>query len=227
MPSSDLGAPSRPTVLVVDDTLESLRFLTSALESAGLTVLIAVDGQAALTLLQHVTPNLILMDAVMPNVDGFETTRRIKADPAFQHLPIIFMTGLTETEDVVRGLSAGAIDYVTKPIVIDELLARIHGHLASARVSQGSQLALDTAGRPALAVDASGDIDWLTPLASDMLERLFPGWTAASGMLPAALRSAIGELQAGVPTPGRKLAGGRFFAMHDHGPMAVPPLRAW
>lgn len=172
------------------------------LESAGMTVLIAVDGLAALSLLQHVTPDLVLMDAVMPNLDGFETTRRIKSDPAFQHLPIIFMTGLSETEDVVRGLSAGAIDYVTKPIVLDELLARIRVHLASARVAHGSQLALDTSGRPALAVNGSGDLDWLTPLATDMLERLFPGWSAASGTLPKPLHAAIRELQAGVPTPG-------------------------
>jgi DNA-binding NarL/FixJ family response regulator len=188
--------------LVIDDSPESLRFLTSTLERSGLTVLIAVDGLAALTLLQHITPDLILVDGVMPNIDGFETTRRIKADPAFQHMPIIFMTGLTETDDVVRGLSAGAIDYVTKPIVIDELLARIRVHLASARVAHGSQLALDTSGRPAFAVDASGDLDWITPLAADMLERLFSGWSAASGTLPGLLMSAIQDLQMGVPTPG-------------------------
>jgi DNA-binding NarL/FixJ family response regulator len=202
MHSFDDGDAPKPIILAVDDTPESLRFLTRTLENAGLTVLIAVDGLAALDLLENITPDLILMDALMPELDGFETTRRIKAEPAFQHLPIIFMTGLTETEHVVRGLSAGAIDYVTKPIVIDELIARIRVHLTNSRVAQGSQLALDTSGRPALAVDASGDPHWLTPLATDMLERLFPGWSAASGALPKPLRSGIRDLLTGEPTLG-------------------------
>jgi len=175
---------TRPVILVVDDTPDALRFLTSTLESAGMTVLIAIDGLAALALLKHTIPDMILMDAVMPNLDGFETTERIKADPAFQHLPIIFMTGLTDTEHVVRGLDAGAIDFVSKPIVIDELLARIRVHLATARIAQGSQMALDMSGRPALAVDSAGEPRWLTPAASEMLERLFPGPSTSPGVLP-------------------------------------------
>jgi len=137
------GGSSGATILVVDDTPESLRFLTATLERAGMTVLIAVDGFAALDLLDHVTPDLVLMDGAMPGLDGFETTQRIKADGRFRSLPVIFMTGLTETEHVVRGLEAGAVDYVHKPIVVDELLARVSVHLANARISQGSQLALD------------------------------------------------------------------------------------
>lgn len=197
--------PTRPTILVVDDTPEALRFLTATLEDAGMSVLIAIDGLAALDLLKSVTPDLVLMDAVMPQLDGFETTRRIKAQPAFHHLPIIFMTGLTETEHVVRGLNAGGIDFVGKPIVIDELLARIRVHLATARVAHGSQLALDTSGRPALAVDGAGEPHWLTPAATDMLERLFPGWSSASGALPAPFLSALRELQARAPAPGARV----------------------
>jgi DNA-binding NarL/FixJ family response regulator len=189
---------ARPVILVVDDTPEALRFLTTTIESAGMTVLIAIDGLAALALLKNITPDLILMDAVMPNLDGFETTLRIKAIPAFQHLPIIFMTGLTETEHVVRGLNAGGIDFVSKPIVIEELLARIRVHLATARVAHGSQLALDMSGRPALAVDGAGEPQWLTPAAH-------VGWSCASGGLPMPFLAALRVLQASPPMSGARV----------------------
>lgn len=190
-PASGAGA----TILVVDDTPESLRFLTATLEQAGMTVLIAVDGLAALELLEHVTPDLVLMDAVMPGLDGFKTTRRIKSDGRFRHLPVIFMTGLTETEHVVHGLEAGGVDYVHKPIVVDELLARVSVHLANARVAQDSQLALDTAGRPSFAIDEAGRTIWLTPLATATIERLFPDWEPREGQLPDHLAATIGPLQ--------------------------------
>jgi len=194
------GSGTRATILVVDDTPESLRFLTTTLEHAGMTVLIAVDGLAALELLEHVTPDLVLMDAVMPGLDGFSTTRRIKADARFRHLPVIFMTGLTETEHVVHGLEAGGVDYVHKPIVVDELLARVSVHLANARVAQGSQLALDTAGRPSFAIDEDGATIWLTPLATAVIERLFPGWASGDGRLPEQLAATVRQLQQpGVP----------------------------
>ena len=195
MSTNPPGSGTRATILVVDDTPESLRFLTTTLEYAGMTVLIAVDGLAALELLDHVTPDLVLMDGVMPGLDGFETTRRIKADGRFRHLPVIFMTGLTETEHVVHGLSAGGVDYVHKPIVVDELLARVSVHLANARIAQGSQLALDTAGRPSFAVDEDGAISWLTPLATATIERLFPGWTPRDTRLPHPLAATVGRLQ--------------------------------
>jgi len=194
MSSKAIGSGPGATILVVDDTPESLRFLNSTLEQAGMTVLIAVDGLAALELLEHVTPDLILMDAVMPGLDGFKTTRRIKADGRFRNLPVIFMTGLTETEHVVHGLEAGAVDYVHKPIVVDELLARVAVHLVNARISQGSQLALDTAGRPSFAVEEGGTTGWLTPLAAATIERLFPGWTPEA-RLPEPLAATIKRLQ--------------------------------
>ena len=193
--STSAGSGTRATILVVDDTPESLRFLTATLEHAGMTVLIAVDGLAALDLLEHVTPDLVLMDAVMPGLDGFSTTRRIKADSRFRTLPVIFMTGLTETEHVVRGLEAGAVDYVHKPIVVDELLARVAVHLANARVAQGSQLALDTAGRPSFAIDDDGATSWLTPLAAATIERLFPDWTPQEVRLPGQLAATVRQLQ--------------------------------
>ncbi|WP_445191607.1 response regulator [Sphingomonas sp. Tas61C01] len=196
------GGGVRATILVVDDTPESLSFLTATLEHAGMTVLIAIDGLAALDLLDHITPDLILMDGVMPGLDGFETTRRIKADGRFRHLPVIFMTGLTETEHVVQGLDAGGVDYVHKPIVVDELLARVSVHLANARIAQGSQLALDTAGRPSFALDDDGAIEWLTPLATAMIARNFAGWNPGSGRLPDALGGAAARLRGAEVPPG-------------------------
>ena len=195
MSTSLAGSGTRATILVVDDTPESLRFLTTTLERAGMTVLIAVDGLAALELLEHVIPDLVLMDGVMPGLDGFETTRRIKADGRFRHLPVIFMTGLTETEHVVHGLEAGGVDYVHKPIVVDELLARVSVHLTNARIAHGSQLALDTAGRPPFAIDADGATRWLTPLATITIERLFRGWTPRGVRLPEQLAAAVQRLQ--------------------------------
>lgn len=186
---------TRATILVVDDTPESLRFLTTTLEQAGMTVLIAVDGLAALDLLEHVTPDLILMDGVMPGLDGFSTTRRIKSDSRFRHLPVIFMTGLSETEHVVQGLEAGGVDYVHKPIVVDELLARVSVHLANARITQGSQLALDSGGRPSFTIDDDGLLLWLTPLAAATVERLFPGWKPRNAHLPERLGTAVRGLQ--------------------------------
>lgn len=167
------SSPTPPTILVVDDTLESLQFVTLALEAAGMTVLVAGNGAAALQSLALVTPDLVIMDAMMPVMDGFETTRRIKADPRLATLPVIFMTGLTETEHLVRGLAAGGVDYVTKPVVIDELLARIRVHLGNARVSRGAQAALDAGGKALLAVDAAGGTLWATPLARTVLDRHF------------------------------------------------------
>lgn len=126
------------TILVVDDAPASLRFLTDTLEGEGYGVRIARDGHAALASLAAELPDLVLMDAVMPGIDGFETTRRIKADPALASVPVIFMTGLTETENVLDGLAAGGVDYVKKPIVLAELLARLKVHVGNARIAAGA-----------------------------------------------------------------------------------------
>ncbi len=199
----DAGATA--TILVVDDTPDSLRFLTRMLEGAGMTVLIAFDGMAALDLLNHVTPDLVLMDAVMPGIDGFETTRWIRADARFRHLPVIFMTGLSETEHVVRGFEAGGTDYVPKPIVIDELLARVRAHLANARVAQTSHVALDTSGRPSFGVDGNGRALWFTPMAAGIIERLFPDWKIDEGLLPPTLEAPVHRLRSTDPRPGVRI----------------------
>lgn len=174
----------RDTVLVVDDTPESLGFLTDMLDGAGYTVLIATDGDSALRLVDQITPDLVLMDAVMPGLDGFETCRRLKQKGQVSHLPVIFMTGLSETEHVVHGLAAGGVDYVTKPIVVEELLARMRVHLNNARVAHGPNAALDASGRFLLATDLKGRIKWCTPKARAMLRALWPADPAHIPELP-------------------------------------------
>ncbi|WP_102222969.1 response regulator transcription factor [Acidimangrovimonas sediminis] len=175
-PHASPAAQRRDRVLIVDDSPDALGMLTEALERGGMTALVATGGDAALALLDRITPDLVLMDAVMPGMDGFETTRRIKARVGAEHLPVIFMTGLSETEHVVAGLAAGGVDYVTKPIVIAELLARIRVHLDNGRRALGTRNALDAAGRNLMSLDAGGRILWSTPRTGALLaEVLGPG----------------------------------------------------
>jgi DNA-binding response OmpR family regulator len=175
------GTTRRDTILVVDDTPETLGFLTDTLDGAGFTVLIATDGESALTLVDQITPDLVLMDALMPGMDGFETCRQLKNQKLLSHIPVVFMTGLSETEHVVQGLAAGGVDYVTKPIIVEELLARIRVHLKNARIAHGTRVALDATGRFLLATDHQGRLLWCTPKAKQLLAELFP----ASAGLPA------------------------------------------
>jgi DNA-binding NarL/FixJ family response regulator len=159
----------RDVALVVDDSPETLRLLTDALDGAGMTVMVAMDGAAAMRIVDQITPDIVLLDAVMPGIDGFETCRRLKRDAGLTNVPVIFMTGLAETEHIVRGLEAGGVDYVTKPIVIEEMLARIRVHLANARMTHSAQTALDVSGRYLLAVNSRGKIMWATPQAQKLM----------------------------------------------------------
>jgi len=186
--------PPRDRILVVDDSPESLRFLVDTLEREGMTVLIAKSGEAAIELLRHVTPDLILMDGVMPGLSGLEATQLIKRDPALAHIPVIFMTGLTEPEHAVAAFQHGSVDYVRKPIVIDELLARIRVHLANARLSLRSRLALDEAGRHLVALSPDGSLAWSTPKAQDLLAQIDPTWAPGSGSLPGPLALPVQQL---------------------------------
>ena len=161
----------RDTVLVVDDSPETLGFVTEALKKTGIAVLVATSGEAALSVCDRVTPDTILMDAVMPGLDGFETCRRIKENPALQHVPVIFMTGLSETEHVVKALDSGGVDFLSKPIDVDELKARIKVHLKNARSVQSAHVALDAAGRHLVAVSGEGAILWSTPQIHNLLAK--------------------------------------------------------
>ena len=193
-PSAPAGARDR--VLVIDDNPESLRFIVDALEDHAMTVLIARSGEAALDLLARTAPDLILMDGMMPGLSGLETTRRIKQDPALAHIPIIFMTGMTEPEHVVAALETGGVDYVRKPIVIDELLARMRVHLANARRSYRSHLALGRAGRSLVALRADGALAWCTPQAEALFRQIDPAWDENGERLPAAIEPSVRQLLA-------------------------------
>lgn len=162
-------ASPRDIVLIVDDSPEALGFLTEALEQSGCSVLIATSGASALNIVDRITPDIILLDAVMPGLDGFETCLKLKANPSASPVPVVFMTGLSETEHVVRALEAGGVDYLTKPINIDELRARIRVHLSNARSAQSARVALDAAGRHLLAVNGQGNIRWSTPRATHLV----------------------------------------------------------
>ena len=165
---TETGSP-RDIVLLVDDSPEALGFLTEALEQSGFSVLIATSGTSALNIVDRITPDIILLDAVMPGMDGFETCERLKANASVSQVPVVFMTGLTETEHVVRALEAGGVDYLTKPINIDELRARIRVHLSNARSAQSARVALDAAGRHLLAVRGDGTVRWSTPQANRLV----------------------------------------------------------
>jgi DNA-binding response OmpR family regulator/DNA-binding CsgD family transcriptional regulator len=167
--ASEPRAETAGLILVVDDHADTRQMLRVALSGAALSPILAENGSQALALLDQIVPDLILLDAVMPEIDGFATCRQIKSRPDCAHVPVIFMTGLVATEHVVQGLQAGGVDYVTKPLVIDELLARIEVHLANARISQRALSALDAIGRKLIASDAQGAILWTTAPAAKLL----------------------------------------------------------
>src|SRR6202163_1832098 len=189
----------RDVALVVDDSPETLRLLTDALDGAGMTVMVALDGASAMRIVEQITPDIVLMDAVMPGMDGFETCRRLKRDAGLDNVPIIFMTGLAETEHIVRGLEAGGVDYVTKPIAIKEMLARIRVHLANARLTQSARAALDVSGRFLLAVNRQGKIMWATPQAQKLLSDDLAASATDDFVLPDPMPQWLEQAQKGKP----------------------------
>lgn len=174
-------------VLVVDDSPEALGLINDSLEAANINVLLALEGQQALTIAKRMRPDMILLDAIMPRMDGFETCRRLKEDPELASIPVIFMTGLTDTADIVRGLEAGGVDYLTKPIRPDELLARMHVHLTNARITNSAQKALDNSGQNLLSATRDGQFNWATPQAFDLLNKSAPSKDWQTQILPAKL----------------------------------------
>tara|TARA_Y100001934_G_scaffold231020_1_gene278934 strand:+ start:568 stop:1461 length:894 start_codon:yes stop_codon:yes gene_type:complete len=166
-----IAAQRKDLILVVDDSPDSLGMIHQALDQAGLTALVALEGEQALGIAEKMTPDLILLDAIMPNLDGFETCRRLKQHPSLCAVPVIFMTGLTDSEDVVRGLEAGGVDYVTKPVRPDELIARIRVHLSNARLTRSAHTTLDRLGQTSFSTDAQGQWRWATPQVDQLLEK--------------------------------------------------------
>lgn len=158
-------------VLVVDDSPDALSLIHDTLETANMDVLVALEGRQALTIAKRIRPDIILLDAIMPNMDGFETCRELKADPSLASIPVIFMTGLSETDDIVRGLEAGGVDYLTKPIQPNELIARMRVHLSNARLSNNAQSALDSMGQHLMTTTHAGVIAWATPQTYALLAK--------------------------------------------------------
>ncbi|OUL35811.1 hybrid sensor histidine kinase/response regulator [Nostoc sp. T09] len=117
------------TVLIVDDNPANLGVLSDALDQAGLEVWVAKSGKVALERVKYALPNLILLDVMMPEIDGFETCRQLKANPQTQDIPVIFMTALSDTTNKVEGFQVGAVDYITKPFQQQEVLSRVKLHL--------------------------------------------------------------------------------------------------
>jgi len=131
-------APSS-RILIVDDTPANIQSLTATLKDRGYQISVAMNGKQALDVLARVQPDLILLDVMMPEMDGFETCRRIKASEKWSQIPIIFLTAKTETTDIVRGFELGAVDYVAKPFNAHELLARVHTHLTIDRLNRENE----------------------------------------------------------------------------------------
>jgi PAS domain S-box-containing protein len=163
-------------VLVVDDTPANLGVLFELLGTAGFDVLVAEDGESALRRVALARPDVILLDVLMPGLDGFATCERLKHDAGSRDIPVIFMTALTDTVDKVRGFAVGAVDYVTKPFQLEELLARLRAHLtirdlraqleeSAERLSRVFSSAMDAI----VTVDAAGRI----ALFNEAAERVF------------------------------------------------------
>jgi len=131
------------TILIVDDNLTNLSVLFAHLRSVGFKVLVAENGHSALKRAALAGPDIILLDILMPDMDGFETCRRLKEDPRTQDIPVILMTALTDTENKIKGFSIGAVDYITKPAQYEEVTARINTHLTIRKLHKDLQERLE------------------------------------------------------------------------------------
>lgn len=137
MSAAGPAAPQR--ILIVDDTPSNIQTLAAVLKETGYQISVATNGRQALEVLARTHPDLILLDVMMPGMDGFETCRRIKESPDWRSIPVIFLTSKTETTDIVRGFELGAVDYVGKPFNTHELLARVNTHLTMDRLRRENE----------------------------------------------------------------------------------------
>lgn len=190
----------RHQVMIVDDTPANLAFLSDALADAGYEVLVALSGHTALRQLELVKPDVILLDAVMPGMDGFETCERLKARDDTREIPVIFMTALSATADVVRGFEHGAVDYVTKPVREAEVLARIATHIGRSRELRRAQGTVEAWPRPSLTVTAEGVITAASSRARSRLAALAIEHCLPAASLPWLTRQVQGEEAAGLCT---------------------------
>ncbi|MGB3070153.1 MAG: DNA-binding response regulator [Ottowia sp.] len=200
-PPPDLP-PAQPVILVVEDALDTLQLLCEALTLEGYDVLAARDVDEALERFMVTVPDGVLLDAVMPGRDGFSLCAQIKATPAWTHVPVLFMTGLSDTDQIIKGFASGGVDYVVKPLRLPEVMARLATHVRNARVSRLAQEAVEVAGMGSVLLDSQGRVAWCSPQVRDWLGDL---------TLPASmewLRRAViqGEASGGSGPKGRLLA---------------------
>lgn len=180
-PTAVAPSAAQPVILVVDDAVDTLRMLGDALVAEGYVVLAARDASEALERFEVAIPDGVLLDAVMPGMDGFALCRHIKATPAWSHVPIVFMTGLSESDQILRGFSSGGVDYVVKPLRIPEVMARLATHVRNARVTRLAQEAVDVAGMGTVVLDSQSRMAWRSPQAVAWLEVAF-GADAQAGV---------------------------------------------
>jgi len=186
--------------------------LNTLLCENGYQVYVALTGEQALTITEQIVPDIILLDALMPGLNGFEVCKRLREMPALKQLPVIFMTGLSDTEDVVRGFEVGGTDYITKPIRHEELLVRMRAHLATARVAASAHEVMDDFGLMTLCLRGDGSIEWATP----QVYKLFPG---KGEEIAAQLTAALDSVRVGGPPLHIALLGEevRFHLIDDNG----------
>lgn len=198
----------RHVILVVDDAVDTLRMLCDALSAEGYAVLAARDAEEALQRLEMVMPDGILLDAVMPGMDGFTLCRRLKATAHWSHIPVVFMTGLSETEQILDGFASGGVDYVVKPLRIPEILVRLATHVRNAQATRLAREAVDVAGLGAVVLDRQGRVAWRSPQATRWLESAFGADAARASV--AWLQSAPGDGEVSTAMPD----GSRLVARH-------------
>lgn len=195
---------SSAKVLVVDDTPANVSLMLDALAEAGYELLVAESGRSALQLLEHNPPDLILLDVVMPEGDGFEVCARLKADRRWREIPVLFMTALQDPEEKVRAFAAGAVDYITKPVYPPEVLARVAAHLQirALQRSLADELAMrieaenelsESLDRAVLLVDSQGRVVFTTRRAENLLHQHFANHRTHT--LPAGVESADSPLE--------------------------------
>ncbi len=234
-------------VLVVDDVPANLGALGEFLEAAGAQVFIAQSGAAALARLAAVAPDVILLDVMMPGLDGVEVCRRLKADARWREVPVLFITALGETVDKVAGFAAGGVDYIVKPFQPEEVLARVAAHVQIARLRRelGAQaqavqakndeleremqrrIATERAmqrllDRAVVVTDLRGEVRFCSDRAARLLERFFPGWTGAR--LPETLLAEAGMRGLRVRHSSGADAGERLWLLEETPAEPVPAM---
>ena len=169
---------NKPVVMIIDDTPENLAILSDTLSESGYRVLVATEGTMALEQMAYVLPDIILLDVMMPGINGYQTCKQLKSDPRTSAIPVIFMTALSELQDLLRGFGEGAVDYLVKPVRPPEVLARVEAQLNQARMIKRAEQALNYGPFSAMAVTGLGKITWL-PIPAAQWLRDFLGQNVA------------------------------------------------